>query len=84
MQLNDKHFGFSFISDTGCKSWFGQEYVKCHNDTNVCTLPKFQDTDCHSCDEDVTKNQTLWRCNSGLCINELEVQSKFSYKATKY
>ena len=61
---------FFLSPETGCKSWKYQKYVKCQtNDTDVCTLPELQDENCRHCDLDESKNQTEWRCNSGLCID---------------
>merc|ERR1712080_30470 len=66
---SDEVGGCDLFPETGCKSWQGQKFVKCQNDTDVCTLPQFQDNDCRFCDADETQNQTKWRCNSGLCID---------------
>ena len=48
-----------------CKSWNGQRHVPCHNDSTICTLPEFQDSDCRRC-----QDENHWRCNDGWCIEK--------------
>ena len=69
---SDEEKGCNIFKETGCKSWHGEKYVKCSNDTDVCTLPQFQDNACHNCTE-----PNMWRCNSGECIESSKVCMDF-------
>ena len=68
---SDEAEGCQIHKDSPCKSWRGLEHVICHNDSTVCTLPKFNEdlADCHQCDSDPSQ----WRCNDGWCIDKIRV-----------
>ena len=50
-----------------CKSWNGNQFVTCPNDTSICTLPQFVDN-CRQCDD-----ANHWRCNDGWCIEKSRI-----------
>ena len=67
----------------GCKSWLGQEHVKCLvseslslSDTIICTLPEFLPKNNGTVQEvfNSCRNCTIdsghgWRCDNGFCIS---------------
>ena len=63
---SDEVEGCELYMESQCKSWNGEKHEKCHNDTSICTLPKFNNdyNNCLECDKE---NHT--RCNDGWCID---------------
>ena len=61
---SDEVEGCNLFEESQCKSWNGLKHEKCQNDTTICTLPQYKDSDCRACDK---VNQT--RCNDGWCID---------------
>ncbi|XP_059084151.1 uncharacterized protein LOC131881331 [Tigriopus californicus] len=65
-----------FNNDTECPSWSGQLHVPCQTSNEssalLCTLPEFADNNCRQCER-----ANLWRCNNGLCIENVLVQDGY-------
>ena len=72
---SDEAEGCNLFPQTGCNSWYGLEYVKCSENTKICTLPQLNvnETFCKQClDEDGAVDSEKTRCDDGSCVVDRE------------
>lgn len=62
---DDEEIGCRLFPDSSCMSWRGQRHVPCHQDSFMCTLPKYSNSDCRQCEK-----PNEWRCDDGFCIKQ--------------